>query len=103
MKKLLIAFLALAVIMSVGLVSAFGETSLRCFCEDKDSDGVCDNFIDENCHGICDNRGRCQGRNQHKRNCHHNFVDENGDGICDNYDENRCQGKHRACEIRNWF
>ena len=99
MKKIIAGILAAALVLSVGIVSAFaaGPDTGRNFV-DADGDGVCDNcgtgmgrgaggqglgFVDADGDGICDNYGTGAGRGAGGQG--RGFVDADGDGICDNY------------------
>lgn len=70
MKKTVIGILAAAVVMSIGVVSAFaGGHGRGSRYTDANNDGVCDyaksicQYIDADGDGICDN---CGGEREHK-------------------------------------
>lgn len=90
MKKIIAGILAAALVLSVGIVSAFaaGPDTGRNFV-DADNDGVCDlmgsncAYVDADGDGICDNYGTGAGRGAGGQG--RSFVDADGDGICGNY------------------
>lgn len=81
MKKIRIAAVAAAVVLALGVTTAFaagGRHHMANYSRyvDANGDGICDNrgvcYTDTDGDGICDNRGAC-------------YVDADGDGVCDNY------------------
>lgn len=83
MKRVLTGIVATALVLSVGVTSAFaaGRGHGRHFT-DTNGDGVCDYyttggryFVDADGDGVCDN---CSGGGRY-------YVDANGDGVCDYY------------------
>ena len=66
MKKIRIAAIAAAVVLALGVTTAFAAGGR--------------NFVDADGDGICDNRGTGRG-------CW--YVDADGDGVCDNYGAGR--------------
>lgn len=85
MKRALIGVLAAAIVLSAGMVTAFGvEPANGCYFVDADGDG------------ICDNRGSCGWGGGQGAGCGMGFVDADGDGICDNYTAGQCRGNGRG-------
>lgn len=82
MKKIRIAAVAAAVVLALGVTTAFAAggrhhmANYSRYYVDANGDGICDNrgvcYTDTDGDGICDNRGTC-------------YVDADGDGVCDNY------------------
>ena len=99
MKKLIYVMIATALVLSIGITSAFAatETSGSETAEankesvsdvtkaapavDEDGDGVCDNCRNDGTRPA-DGSGRQNGKGD--RNQGAGFTDENGDGVCDN-------------------
>ena len=77
MKKIRIAAIAAAIVLALGVTTAFAAGGR--------------NFVDANGDGICDNRGTGRG-------CW--YVDADGDGVCDNYGSGRWAG--RGCHGCRW-
>lgn len=77
MKKIRIAAIAAAVVLVLGVTTAFAAGGR--------------NFVDADGDGICDNRGTGRGV------C---YVDADGDGVCDNYGTGRWAG--RGCHGCRW-
>lgn len=77
MKKIRIAAIAAAVVLALGVTTAFAAGGRS--------------FVDANGDGICDNRGTGRGV------C---YVDADGDGVCDNYGAGRWAG--RGCHGCRW-
>lgn len=83
MKKILMGTAVTALVLTVGVTSAFAAGGRNYV--DVNGDGVCDNwgsyyrFVDANGDGVCDYQGT---------NCR--FVDANGDGVCD-YQGTNCR------------
>ena len=74
MKKILMGGVVIALVLTVGLTTAFAAGGR--------------NYVDVNGDGTCDNRGTyCR------------YVDANGDGVCDNYGTN-CRNSNTGC--RGW-
>ena len=74
MKKILMGGVVIALVLTVGLTTAFAAGGR--------------NYVDVNGDGVCDNRGTyCR------------YVDANGDGVCDNYGTN-CRNSNTGC--RGW-
>ena len=93
MKKKWMAAAAIAVMLLVGMTTAFAaDGGLGRHFADTDGDGVCDNagtncgvnYVDADGDGVCDNAGT---------NCGRYYVDDNGDGICDNMGSGVGQGR----------
>lgn len=103
MKKILLSTAAVALMLSVGITSAFAMHPGRGQrFVDGNGDGICDsysshwsgcgqNFVDNNQDGICYYYGT--GDNGSGVN----FVDTNQDGICDNMGTRGCGGAGRHC------
>ena len=76
MKKILMGTAVTALVLTVGLTTAFAAGGR--YYVDANGDGVCDNwgsysrFVDADGDGVCDYQGT---------NCR--FVDADGDGVCD--------------------
>lgn len=93
MKKLFSLILTLALLLSVGVPTAYacgghhGRKQTACRFVDANQDGVCDTCrgdckkaaVDQNNDGICDHCGE---------NCNGHWADENGDGVCDDCGQN---------------
>ncbi len=81
MKKIISLGLTAALILSVGVATAFAATPMR---------GA--NYADTDGNGVCDNNDI-----RDKIGTYSNFVDEDGNGECDNIgtgaDSNQGQGK----------
>lgn len=77
MKKIRIAAIAAAIVLALGVTTAFAAGGR--------------NFVDADGDGICDNRGAGLG-------CW--YVDADGDGVCDNYGPGRRAG--RGCHGCRW-
>lgn len=105
MKRVLTCILILALILALGMATAYaagprrgrsdaagtwGLTGRQCNWQDANGDGICDNCgmgrdhcqqggcpgcVDLDSDGVCDNRGACRGQG---------YVDLDGDGVCDN-------------------
>ena len=89
MKKTVIGILAAAVVMSIGVVSAFaGGHGRGSRYTDANNDGVCDYAK-----GICDN---CGGEREHKTHNGRYFADDDHDGACDHYGTRQGQGHCRG-------
>ena len=69
MKKIRIAALSAAVVLTLGITTAFAAGGR--------------NYVDANGDGVCDNHGA---------NCL--YVDADGDGVCDNYGTGLGGGHH---------
>lgn len=89
MKKMRIVALSAAVVLTLGITTAFAAGGRNYV--DANGDGVCDNYgtgrgayyVDADGDGVCDNRGA---------NCL--YVDADGDGVCDNYGTGLGGGHH---------
>lgn len=90
MKKLLIAIIAAALVLAIGVTGVFAASSEKGRnYTDTDNDGVCDVCLADG--GVCpnggvrslDGSGRQNGRGAANRGA--GFVDADGDGICDTY------------------
>ena len=66
MKKIRIAAVAAAVVLALGVTTAFAAGGRHHMANYSRY------YVDANGDGICDNRGAC-------------YVDADGDGVCDNY------------------
>lgn len=107
MKRVLTCILILALILALGMATAYaagprrgrsdaagtwGLTGRQWNWQDANGDGICDNcgrnavgcsgYADQDGDGICDNCGMAQGRCQ-QAGCP-GYVDLDGDGVCDN-------------------
>ena len=95
MKRLLTGMLAAALVLSLGVTSAFaagrgGHHGGGYNFVDGDGDGVCDNYGQATCRhtdadgdGVCDLCGIAPGSGI--CGCGGNYADADGDGVCDNY------------------
>lgn len=97
MKRVLTGVVATALVLSVGVTSAFaaGRGYGRNYV-DANKDGLCDNYVvgvcpfrDADGDGVCDNCDSYKVSSSYEVSslCQyggHNFVDANGDGVCDN-------------------
>ena len=77
MKKIRIAAITAAIVLALGVTTAFAAGGR--------------NFVDADGDGICDNRGA-------GLDCW--YVDADGDGVCDNYGPGRRAG--RGCHGYRW-
>lgn len=100
MKKTVIGILAAAVVMSIGVVSAFaGGHGRGSRYTDANNDGVCDyaksicQYIDADGDDICDN---CDKEREHKTHYGRYFADDDHDGACDHYGTRQGQGHCRG-------
>lgn len=107
MKRVLSGILILALILALGMATAYaagprrgrsgaagtwGLTGRQCNWQDANGDGICDNcdrsavgcsgYVDQDGDGICDNCG--MGRDHCQQDGCPGYVDQDGDGVCDN-------------------
>lgn len=90
MKKIRIAALSAAIVLTLGVTTAFAAggrfARLNGGCRNA-GQGIY--YVDANGDGVCD---------YHGANC--NYVDADGDGVCDNYGTGLgggCHGGGRGC------
>lgn len=113
MKRAIVGVLTAAMVLSVGVTSAFaagrgcGRGHGRNY-SNANKNAVCSNytgacsFVDEDGDGICDN---CNGYHKNclsGNGCGQNYTDADGDGVCDNYQgcgqgRGRGRGRGRGC------
>lgn len=102
-KKSLLLVAIFALCFSFAGTSAYAKDQLQT----RDRLKTCDQFVDEDGDGICDNCDGvdCDGDGICDNDCDGDgvcdqFVDEDGDGICDNCDctcdECQCENQKRA-------
>ncbi len=101
MKKGLIVILAVAVVLSLGMTSAFAAgpgAGRNCSAYEQRAwggyGGIC--YTDENADGICDYCGSCRQSGAAPGGRGPYFVDENQDGICDRSCGGCCQSFRRG-------
>ena len=78
MKKIRIAAVAAAIVLALGVTTAFAAggrhhmANYSRYYVDDNGDGICDNRGACDWDGVCSNPGVC-------------YTDADGDGVCDNY------------------
>ena len=94
MKKIRIAAVAAAVVLALGVTTAFAAggrhhmANYSRYYVDADGDGICDNRGTWDRDGICANRGVCYTDDDGDGVCDNRgayYTDADGDGVCDNY------------------
>ena len=106
MKRVLTGVVATALVLSVGVTSAFaaGRGYGRNYV-DANKDGLCDNYVvgvcpfrDADGDGVCDNCGAYGGYGVCQYGGH-NFVDADGDGVCDNCDSYKVSSSYEVSSL----
>lgn len=109
MKRAIVGVLTAAMVLSVGVTSAFaagrgcGRGHGRNY-SNANKNTVCSNytgacsFVDEDGDGICDNCNDYHKNCLSGNGCGQNYTDADGDGVCDNYQGcGQGRGRGRGC------